>query len=201
MSATNRGTVRNEQDYYVTPQKTIKDFLNAFLSTELRQGLYGATILDPCAGGDLSNLMAYPTALAAYGLSVDTMDLREDSRAAVISDYLTATVSPYSCIITNPPYAIAIDFIEKALADVLPGGCVIMLLRINFFGAQKRNAFFKKHMPHSVFIHSERPNFFTKEMKKERKLLGKKSGTDATEYAHFVWQRGYTERYSKTYVI
>ena len=94
--------------------------------------------------------MSYPTAIKnIYGnCEIHTYDLREDSFAENKCDYLKEKL-PYkpNIIITNPPFAIATDIIEKALQDVNDDGYVIMLLRLNFFGSQSREWFFEKYMP------------------------------------------------------
>ena len=75
-------------------------------------------------------------------------------------------------IFTNPPFSIAQEFIEHSLPRAK---CVVMLLRINFLGSKKRYDFWKKHPLDALYVLSKRPSFTGK-------------GTDATEYAWFVWQ-------------
>jgi hypothetical protein len=53
MSSTNRGYDRHTSDYYVTPQKPIKEFLSAFLQEEDVSRPDRLMWLDPCAGGTL----------------------------------------------------------------------------------------------------------------------------------------------------
>ena len=79
---------------------------------------------------------------------------------------------------TNPPFNIAQQIIERALDDVIEGGEVIMLLRLNFLGAQKRKQFWQDTPLKHVFVLSKRPCF----------INGK---SDSIEYAWFVWQDGY----------
>jgi len=198
LSSTNRGYDRHKSDYYVTPIDKVVEFLNAFQTQEpnaLRHGV----ILDPSAGGDEENPMSYPEALEMVGVKdhrIHTIDIREDSRADVIGNYLaldTSEILPEdpSVIITNPPFVLAEPIVEKALRDVKPGGYVIMLLRLNFFGGKARNERFYPEvgMPKYAFVHHRRMSFTPD---------GK---TDSIEYAHFVWQRGYDEDSTKLYVI
>ena len=75
-------------------------------------------ILDPCAGGDPVHGMAYPDVLADYELFPLTVDVRQDSKAMIIADYLGLDVKAYfDLVITNPPYVVALEFIEKALTS------------------------------------------------------------------------------------
>lgn len=74
-------------------------------------------------------------------------------------------------IFTNPPFSLAQEFIEHA---IMSAPTVIMLLRINFLGSQKRHDFWQQFPPDGLYILSKRPSFTGK-------------GTDSTEYAWFVW--------------
>lgn len=165
-------------------------------------------ILDPAAGGLTEQViipqkkdkpplvflpceMSYPTAIAALGHSlqppvvhvVDTCDIRANSRAAWHCDFLiepdwTFQDQQYDMVITNPPFSLAIDFIKKALRVVKPGGYVVMLLRLNFFGSEDRNQFFLKGaMPELAYVHAKRLGFTPD------------GGTDSIEYIHAVWRR------------
>jgi len=76
-------------------------------------------------------------------------------------------------IFTNPPFTFAQEFVEYSLERAK---CVVMLLRVNFLGSLKRYDFWKENKPDAMYVLSKRPSFTGK-------------GTDATEYAWFVWQR------------
>jgi hypothetical protein len=191
MSSTNRGRDRQADDYYRTPEWAIDDFLSAFYRREPgafpRIGGKKMFVLDPCAGGDADHpTMPYPTAIHGWGTDADhtmTIDIREDSPAKVHGDYLTYPVQglfTFDMIISNPPFTLAQQFIEKALTEVRVGGWVVFLLRLNFLGSQKRKPFWDTHMPNYIFLHSRRLSF-----RDDNK-------TDSVEYAHFCWQRGNT---------
>lgn len=193
MSSTNRSKARlnHQSDYYITPIIEIEKFLHKFSQIE-PQALSGI-ILDPCAGGDKENAMSYPSALIKQGINannIHTMDIRSDSLASITGDYLNTKlpIAP-NTIITNPPFFIAQSIIEKALNDVANDGYVIMLLRLNFFGGQKRNVFWKKQMADYCFIHPKRISF-TNDKK-----------TDSIEYAHFIWKKNSNPSYCKTYLL
>ncbi|WP_436663579.1 hypothetical protein ACOALA_13645 [Alicyclobacillus acidoterrestris] len=77
----------------------------------------------------------------------------------------------YDFIITNPPFSLAQEFVEKSLTLA---NCVIMLLRLNFLASGKRKEFWEKHPPTAIHVLTKRPSFTG-------------TGTDATDYAWFVW--------------
>ena len=56
-------------------------------------------------------------------------------------------------IITNPPFKLATEFVEKAVREVPYSA---WLLRLNFLEGVKRMAFFKAHPPARVWVSSRR---------------------------------------------
>lgn len=166
MSSTNRGSHRAHRDHYDTPEYTIQSLLDVH-SIE-----YPA--LEPCAGNlAISNMLT-------EGL-VHTNDINERSPAKRHVDYLDKIgfrFFGYKTIITNPPFRIAQQIIERALEDVLEGGEVIMLLRLNFLGAKIRKQFWQDVPLKTVYVLSRRPRFH--------------GSGDSVEYAWFIFERGYT---------
>src|SRR3990167_10988770 len=132
--------------------------------------------LDPCAGGDEKHEMSYAQVIKEeFNPEVlDTVDVRQDSKAEIKQDYLwwDKGANQYDVVITNPPFYIAQEVINKALQDVKDGGYVVMLLRLNFFGSKARKVFFEKQMPTWAYVHNRRMSFTDD---------GK---TDSIEYAH-----------------
>lgn len=187
MSSTNRGYSRHKSDYYVTPLKPIEEFLEEFNKEGLSEGV--CEVLDPCAGGDSVNPMSYPEVLKRQFDKIHTLDIREDSLAEEIGNYLDKKLEyEPDLIITNPPFNLARPIIEKALKDVKDGGKVVMLLRLNFFGSKDRRDFFRDNMPTHCFVHHKRISFT-------------KGSTDSIEYAHFVWQKGIEQNHTKLILI
>jgi hypothetical protein len=177
----------------------IREFLSAFLHAEDREPDYKKIIqdpskakwLDPCAGGDTKHPMSYYQVIAdSFEPAVlDTMDIREDSLAETKADYLATPMLGYDIIITNPPFYLAKEIIEKALSEVNDGGYVIMLLRLNFLGSKGRYEFWDKYPAKHIFVHHQRMSFTDK------------GGTDSIEYAHFVWQKGHKPETMKLEII
>lgn len=189
MSSTNRGSERHEADYYTTPILPIIAFLNA-AKEDIGPVFNPATILDPCAGGDSQHPMSYPAAFAQVfpQATVTTIDIREDSLAEWVGDYLEAkdlTQAEFVC--SNPPFALAMEFIKKALWD--SSKWTAMLLRLNYFGTDKRFAWWKEHMPVYTYVHAKRMCFTGN---------GK---TDSTEYMHCLWEPGNYPKHTKLRVI
>ena len=199
MSSTNRGGKRNDHDYYCTPVRFIRAFLQEWLTDdpEANACFKSGAVLDPCAGGNAQAVrwkngeqmvmvpptpMSYPAAIEGLGFKpyLFTNDIRADSPAGNHYDFLTWEL-PFApdVVITNPPFFLAMEVIERALSVVKPGGYVVMLLRLNFYGSAKRFPFMRANAPQRAYVHHERMGF----------TPGGK--TDSIEYQHAVWRRGY----------
>lgn len=191
MSSTNRGKPRNISDYYITPQAEINKFLDAWSEdVNWQQDINGEVILDPCAGGDEWHDMSYPKALEQYNLNcpIMTVDYRQDSKAMYKEDYLQfQTANEVYLIISNPPFADALKFIQHSLT--ISKMYVIFLLRLNFFGSQERSEWFKFHMPILTYVHSKRLKFINT------------SGTDSIEYMHCIWKIDNYPKFTKLRII
>jgi hypothetical protein len=101
-----------------------------------------ASIADPCCGkGAVLNV------LKGAGHIVFGADIRDYGWPhTIVRDYLTEPVE-MGCvgIVTNPPYRLALQFIQKAISD----GCQYhaWLLRLNFLESMTRKAFFEFNPP------------------------------------------------------
>ena len=85
----------------------------------------------------------------------------------------------YDLIIGNPPFNQAIEFVEKCLGLLKPGGRLIFLLRTAFMESDQRFEFWQQedHQLAGLYTLHKRPSFTG-------------HGTDATSYSWFVWQPG-----------
>lgn len=160
MSATNRGAVRNESDFYPTPLSAFKPLL-PFIKEVVATCPFGIDriVWEPaCGDGRLIRCMQ-ADAIAATG---------NDLNASY--DYLQDKTDRF-CVVTNPPFTLAQEFVTQATALSTH---TFMLLRLNFLGSQKRKQWWQAHEPAALFVLSERPSFTG-------------HGTDATDYAWFYW--------------
>ena len=143
--------MRNPYDYYPTPEWCYEK-----LPIDWSQF---NKVLEPCKGD--GRIVSF---LEDKELEVDWCEIQEGV------DFFNHT-KEVDLIITNPPFSIAQEFIEHSMS-LAP--TVIMLLRINFLGSQKRYSFWQQFPPDGLYILSKRPSFTG-------------TGTDATDYAWFVW--------------
>jgi len=174
ISATNRGSKRIESDFYATPIPVVNRFLD---NHTIKPG----RILEPTAGnGNIVKAIRekhYDNHITAVEIRAgEENNLKSNGVNNVcIEDFLDhRPVREYKTIISNPPYSIALDVINKCFEIAVAGTEVIMLLRLAFLESKRRYQFWQKHPVSKLYILSERPSFTGK-------------GTDATAYAWFVW--------------
>lgn len=175
MSSTNRGKYRVENDFYATPEWATEAILN-----ELQFPGLGKHWLEPCAGeGAIIKATNKFYQREAPVWSAYEIDAHRAVRMAGIErlDFLNDTPSvsnQIDVILTNPPFSLAEEFIRKCL-PLAP--VVIMLLRVDFLGSQKRLEFWKNIPAPDLYVIPYRISFDGK-------------GTDSCEYAWYVWGWG-----------
>lgn len=160
MSAKGRGARVVESEFYPTPQATVESLIAELdlADTTMKWG-------DPCAGSS-DIIMPFIKKGLTEPMDWEWAEIREGK------DYLKEGMTGgVSCIVTNPPFSLATQFIDRSLQEA---DFVAYLLRLNFWGSKKRKEWWQGKEPTHQFTLSQRPSFTGK-------------GTDATEYAWFVW--------------
>lgn len=136
----------------------------------------GTRVKEPACGDG-----AMARVLEASGLSVDASDLRSDSgygRGGV--DYIKTPGERTDWVITNPPFNVAVGFIETALAQT-PN--VAMLLKSQFWHARSRIELFERSPPAAVLPLTWRPSF----------LEAERGNSPLMDVMWVVWRAGVTQ--------
>jgi len=153
MSATGRnlpGHTRFVDDEYETP----------FWCTELiLPHIQSGPIFDPCCGTGAILHVAELAGRDTYGMELNESraSASNDLRITQCADALSSDWPKHRHVVTNPPYSLAMEFIEKS-KSINSSFDRAFLLRLNFLGSQKRAAFHKAH-PCDIYVLSERPSF------------------------------------------
>ncbi|MGR5328536.1 DNA methyltransferase [Photobacterium damselae] len=93
-------------------------------------------------------------------------------------DYLSTSFPKKDVIITNPPFSISEEFIQKMFSELKDDGTLIFLQRVNFLGSRKRIPFWNKiGFPDKSPIIIPRPRFVN-------------GSTDSCEYSWFIYDKG-----------
>jgi methylase of polypeptide subunit release factors len=159
MSQRESGYERKERDLYETPE---------WVTTALAPHLPAlGKVWEPACGN--GKMVA---ALQSMGADVWATDIETGV------DFLRCGGQPdWDAIITNPPYALAQEFIEHAIRITVPSGFVAMLLRTDFDHAKTRQHLFSQH-----------PAFAKKVVLTKRiKWFEESKGQPSFNHAWFIW--------------
>jgi hypothetical protein len=160
MSQRISGYERKERDLYETPA-----WVTAALIPHLNDRLTAKrTVYEPAAG---SGKMVAALAAAEFMVSAD--DISEGR------DFLQCTSSDHDAIITNPPYELAKEFIERALDLMWPDRVVAMLLRTDYDHAKTRQHLFRAPFARKVVL------------TKRIKWFEDTKGQPSFNHAWFIW--------------
>lgn len=154
--------IRNKQDWYPTPEKLAPALMSLINFKE------GDLLLEP-AKGQKGNQPFY-----------DAFPAGHEKHWAEIDEGVDYFANKYSAdvIISNPPFSLAQEFLEKAIGELEPGGMLVFLLRVNYLGSQKRyDSLWQqdRYKPRQIITLVQRPSFTGD------------GATDSTEYAFFVF--------------
>lgn len=163
-------TERAAADFYATPPEAV----------EMLLGLedFSENVLEPCCGmGHVGKV------LEAHGHRVDARDLIFRGYGRGGMDFLRCDDRGLDAdVVTNPPYALAREFVEKALDVVADGHKVAMFLKLTFLEGKARRRLFESAPPRRIWVSSSR-------------LCCAKNGEEFVQscfcYAWFVWMKGW----------
>ena len=164
---------RQMHDYYATEPKAVEILLE---NESFNHSIWECA----CGEGHISKV------LEAAGYNVYSSDLiHRGFGDPEPFDFLEDTLEDFEGdIITNPPYKFALEFCETALQTIQTGHKVAMFLKLTFLEGKKRQEFFKKNPPKTIYVFSSRVKCA---MNGEFENLG----SSAVAYAWFVWEKGF----------
>lgn len=188
MSATRKPRAERGLDFYETPAWVVEAIAPHLPAC--------SRILDPCAGrGAILAALGWPH--GAWGFELDgehlvTVDggvgfrrvpiTKRDSLANDAELWVNDDCLRPELVVMNPPFNRALEFVERAIDEVVPGGSVFALLRLAFLEGALRVDFHRRQ-PADVLVLPRRPSFTGK-------------GTDSSAYAWFAWGPGRGGRWS-----
>lgn len=169
MSQRDSGYERKERDLYETPE-WVTEALRPHIPRQPEK------IWEPAAGsGKMSRV------LSTWGCGVVSSDI-EPSPLAYQADFLTCPPHDGAdAIITNPPYELATEFVQRALGNIPFGGFVAMLLRTDFDHAKTRQHLFSRHRSFAKKV----------VLTKRIKWFEDSKGQPSFNHAWFLWHHGH----------
>ncbi len=150
---------RLENDAYQTPWYSIQSLLDVCDLSKVK------SLYEPCKGaGNIYNANEF------VGMDKGHSEIEEGK------DYLKELIPALSfdLIMTNPPFILAKEFLEKSLTEAYN---VFYLLRLGYLASKDRIEFWKRiGRPNKLMVLSQRPKFAH-------------NASDSQEYAWFCWDR------------
>lgn len=153
---------REHHDYYATDPIAVDSLFSAI-------NLPNAVWECACGEGHLSRRMI------ELGRSVYSSDIIDRGYGDVL-DFLSQNYMPKNCkcIITNPPYKFALEFVLHSL-ELLPEGCMCaMFLKTTFLEGQKRYEKLFKNTPPTIYVAILKKDCLRKEWRLSARTLRRK---------------------------
>jgi hypothetical protein len=181
MLGVNPNAERQTEDFYATDPKALELFLIKLKEDGLT---LNNQVWEPACGmGHLSQV------LKDKGHNVFSTDIidRGYDKFSEVCDFLNSDNIFDGDILTNPPFRLAEQFVEKGVNSLLSdnGNKLFLFLKIQFLEGQKRKILFKKYPPKYVYVYSSR-QLCCKDGEFEKY-------TATTQcYAWYVWEKGFS---------
>lgn len=175
---------RVENDFYATAPKDTKNFLYQLLQDGVCQPNEISKILEPAAGaGHIIDVLKefYPD---AYIHGSDISSKRSDIIGE--TNFLTSEFDNFDLVITNPPFSLAKEFIDRAF--LISDRYIIMFARLVFLEGTARQKWFKSLPLKYVYVYSYRA---TPYRNGEATDSNGKKWANTVAYAWYVFDKSY----------
>jgi len=177
---------RVSEDYYATPPEATRALLNAFGINNCE------TYFEPsCGEGHISKELERWYKKLGYSIGneikITSSDLIDRGYGKGNIDFLKLGLEQkWDCIITNPPFKLSQEFIEKGLQ--LSNKYVIMFAKIQLLEGVARRKLFDKFPPKYIYVFTNRVNPLRNGSPVDEK--GKKWASTMC-FAWFIWEIGF----------
>lgn len=166
---------RPDSDFYPTPTSLV----HLLVKTGVLDGVN--TILEPACGDG-----AFVDVLKSYGFKVDGSDIKFGD------DFLKKSYGYYDAVVTNPPFSLFDEFVEKAKSV---SDKVIFIGKTNFLGVQSRLNNGVWEGLSDIFVFSRMVDYRSKPRSDGKFICGN------LVTGFFVWDENWKEKYCRTSVL
>ena len=144
MLGVNKDAIREENDFYATNPEALELLLREHVF-EIDENVWECA----CGQGHLSEK------LKEWKFNVKSSDLIDRGYGEVL-DFLKFNGEWGGDILTNPPFKLAEEFIEKGMSILKEGKKLILFLKVQFLESELRYHLFKKYPLKYLYVHSSR---------------------------------------------
>jgi len=178
MLGVNPDTERQKEDFYATHPDALRLFLKKLKEDDviLNKKIWECA----CGQGHLSRV------LEEEGFEVLSTDLIDRGFGRGNIDFLKDNRNFEGDILTNPPFKLAKEFVERGVRTLKVGNKLFLFLKIQFLEGQKRKKLFKKYPLKYIYCYSSR-------QKCSRDGEFEKYSATTQFYAWFIWEKGYNK--------
>lgn len=172
---------REKNDFYATSPVALEKLMNESNGYQLPSVVYEPA----CGNGCLSEV------LAKSGRKVYSYDIVDRGYGDGVRDFLNTKCLPddCKCILTNPPYSMAMEFVLHSLKLLPENGICAMFLKTTFLEGKRRfDKLFSVNPPRYIFQFVQRV-LCAKNGDFDGMVRG--GGGSAVSYAWFIWEKGY----------
>lgn len=174
MLGVNPNAEREENDFYATCPSAIITVLDKFKEIGISKNIWECA----CGKGHISEV------LKENGYNVYSTDLIDRGYADKQEDFLTTQNHFDGDIVTNPPFKLAKEFVEKAFTLIDDGSKVALFLKVQFLESKERKKLFMEYPLKHLIVYSQR-QLCAKNAEFEKY-------TSTTQcYCWFVFEKGY----------
>lgn len=170
---------RVENDYYATDPLAVEMLMDVYRFNK-------DNFLEPCVGnGNILEVVKnrFPNSKM---IGIDIVDRGYPN--TIIGNFLEyKTNEKFDNIITNPPYSLAKEFVEKGMELLNDNGKMAMFLKIQFLESTKRIEMFKKYPPKYIYVFTKRMPTWNNGQPTDAN--GKRWATTMC-HAWFIWEKG-----------
>lgn len=169
-------------DYYATPTEATRALLDKYGLNDCE------TIFEPaCGEGHISKEIERWFKKIKSEAKILSSDLIDRGYGKGGIDFLKLdSQEKWDCIITNPPFKLSQEFIEKALQ--LSNKYVIMFAKIQLLEGIARKKLFDKHPPKYIYVFTDRVNPLRNGNPLDEKG---KPWASTMCFAWFIWEIGF----------
>lgn len=178
MLGVNPKAIREENDFYATEPKAIELALPYLINTGISKDLWENAV----GKGHIANV------LKKNGFNVRCSDIVDRGyENTEVLNFLDCNEKWNGDIITNPPFKLAENFVEKGFELINDGNKLYYFLKIQFLEGIKRNEMYKKYPLKYLLVYSAR-------QKCAKDAEFDKYSATTQCYCWFVFEKGYKRK-------